>query len=926
MDPAKADFLFGRVPEDVDLDDPDQRADLVALDGDDPLNHARSAMRAIVAEQIVHDDPPAVWTTAQRLAALGLDRHRVMAELAMALGHAAQASLAGGETDAGVDSAAYEAALNSLPLPTPAEIEDAALAVLAGGHPIDADDVDAGVLARLGRADTDPLAVLMVDRVMDRLMDDDGPIALLAGDQVVDVGTLTAAIVLTHRVTRAERDLDVLALDFDLAGFARRTDPHLTDGTPLPTIGDLTDNLAWQGPPGWLGAYEPGTLLAIRADRAGRVSLDVVAHEPHIDAKLIDLVRAAYDAEVAEPWLPVAGEDLILGVLIGDPEAFSGPRPPLEDLCAAAGLERRGRHVAHDDSVWAAQRRFSRMYRLFDAFDSDDDDRGRAAIEVLEIAEADDPPPEDLRRALAELQDAAVAEVVLEELATEADGAGAGRFSLALLDAASTSRQTGVARWVAAVVAERAGDVEVAEAHLHLGLEADPGSAALVERCAWYASDRGRAREAVTLWHRLGDRHANDIAIVEPFARRSGPKLGRNDPCWCGSGRKYKTCHPGQPPVTSLSDRVGWLCRKAAAYLEHGGAEARDLVMTLAHCRAVGADDDSVLEALADPIVNDTALTEGGWFARFVADRTPLLPEDEALLASSWLLVPRSVYEIVEVSPGAGLRARDLRTGEVVDVRERTFSAEARPGAFVCARAVPDGQTQQFVGALFPVAPGTEATVLALCEAEDPEALCEHVASLHRPPVLRTREGEPIVACTAALEVADARAAAAVLDHHYRRDEGMWVEMFPIGEDEEIVRATMTMEGDRLEVQTHSEPRVDRVLAVLKNALPDARLLSDQRAPLAPGQLPRPPRLPGPGVVPGPDAIAELQELIEQRWLDESVPALAGLTPRQAAADPTRRDELRRLIASFPADDGVPEGAFTMRPARLRELLDLEGD
>ncbi len=25
--------------------------------------------------------------------------------------------------------------------------------------------------------------------------------------------------------------------------------------------------------------------------------------------------------------------------------------------------------------------------------------------------------------------------------------------------------------------------------------------------------------------------------------RRSTPKLGRNDPCWCGSGRKYKNCH-----------------------------------------------------------------------------------------------------------------------------------------------------------------------------------------------------------------------------------------------------------------------------------------------------------------------------------------------------------------------------------------------
>ena len=21
------------------------------------------------------------------------------------------------------------------------------------------------------------------------------------------------------------------------------------------------------------------------------------------------------------------------------------------------------------------------------------------------------------------------------------------------------------------------------------------------------------------------------------------PKIGRNDPCWCGSGKKYKKCH-----------------------------------------------------------------------------------------------------------------------------------------------------------------------------------------------------------------------------------------------------------------------------------------------------------------------------------------------------------------------------------------------
>jgi uncharacterized protein YecA (UPF0149 family) len=25
--------------------------------------------------------------------------------------------------------------------------------------------------------------------------------------------------------------------------------------------------------------------------------------------------------------------------------------------------------------------------------------------------------------------------------------------------------------------------------------------------------------------------------------RRDEPKIGRNDPCWCGSGKKFKKCH-----------------------------------------------------------------------------------------------------------------------------------------------------------------------------------------------------------------------------------------------------------------------------------------------------------------------------------------------------------------------------------------------
>lgn len=44
--------------------------------------------------------------------------------------------------------------------------------------------------------------------------------------------------------------------------------------------------------------------------------------------------------------------------------------------------------------------------------------------------------------------------------------------------------------------------------------------------------------------------HLHDIqrynhaqALAQQTHRRSGPKVGRNDPCPCGSGRKYKRCH-----------------------------------------------------------------------------------------------------------------------------------------------------------------------------------------------------------------------------------------------------------------------------------------------------------------------------------------------------------------------------------------------
>ena len=68
------------------------------------------------------------------------------------------------------------------------------------------------------------------------------------------------------------------------------------------------------------------------------------------------------------------------------------------------------------------------------------------------------------------------------------------------------------------------------------------------------------------------------------------------------------------------------------------------------------------------------------------------------------------------------------------------------------------------------------------------------------------------------------------------------------------------------------------------------------------------------------DTIDQICDQLERRWINESIPALGGLTPLQCVADPTRRRDVERLIASFPP---TPAGMISQRPERLRSLLGL---
>lgn len=953
MEADRLAFLYGAdVNEnDWDLDDLDVRSQLLERTFTADLSAVQFLGREIVANQIFADDPAEVWSTAQRLLALGRDREAVFGEITMAFAPVMKAAL---ERDEHFDPTAYAIALARLPLPSADEIEEAMIDVVRTSQGISPDDLAAATLDRIGRNASDEVVDDMVDRVMDHLVDELGPLAWVAGDRTVHVGDLTAGIVLTHRLTRDEREAGSLDASFDLAGVRRIEDLCLPTGEPIRATWAF-GRLQWSGPAGWLDGYTADSLLAVEVTPDAVAHITELAVDLAVDDVLVKRLRAAYDGEVEEPWLPVSAEDLVLAMLFEDPTSFRDPRPPLSDLSDAAGLERRLDEVAHDDTVWHNEVRSRRTWRVMDAM-GHDRDRCRKVLKALDIADLlsgidmsavpDIDGPADatmLKDLLADLRDEHLLVSVADELFDSDDPAAlsrGGTFTEALLAAASRPRDQAVARLLAALHAERTLEPLVAEQHLHLAHQADAGFGLVIDRLAWYASDRGDATKAARLWRELEPSAAisQDLREVEQFSSSPHRGLGRNDPCWCGSNRKYKQCHLGSVELPPLPDRVGWLCRKAVAFIERRGPAARADVLDIAYARAVDPHDhDSVAAAFDDPIVMDLALTEGGWFEQFLDERSALLPDDEAMLARSWQLVDRTVYEVVEVRPGDGLELRDVRTGDQITVRERTFSRETRTGALVCGRAVPDGESHQLIGGVVPVPPGRERDLLDLLDDADPETIADWVAGLYRLPTLQTREGEASVQCELVLDVGDANAARAFLDATYKASDATdgqsWVELYPINEDEEILRARITLDGSRLSVSTTSEERADRVLATVLAWFPAASVLADRRTPTDIKAMLRRQELKTgfPGDAPGRDPaldtpevaalLEEYRDKFEQRWCDESIPALSGLTPRQAAADPTRRGELIRLLDSF--EGLVPATAMTMRPERLRQLLDL---
>ena len=778
-----------------------------------------------------------------------------------------------------------------------------------------------GVLDEWGDLD----ASLLVIQVDDALSSTDD--TWLTPDGVIAaISTLLDGAHFTHRVSDVELSRGVLDVSPDLVvlDFGARPILHLSSGADLPVRfarggAEADEHGSFVGPPDWLRHDGPSTVVLTR--RGSTATLDWSAQLAPGEREATAL-RRAFDDEY-RPGVAQEPTDIVLNALTRDPSLFRRPVAPITELVESVGLAVSGDWVgladedARPPGFIERERRIATITERF-GFERCCDNAFEFVLAgwfdaLTETLGADQ--VRDIARALAHgTIGPAFAAYVLDD----GDGPSSLLETFALRFTSLTGPLAALGHYLLARNLE-ADDLGLEmEKALRAAVALDSTYEPALVDLAWCLCDRGDVARALTLLSRVANLDVDDeMGHLREYARPAFTGVGRNDSCPCGSGRKYKACCLGAP--AALEDRTNWLVHKIIAFsLRPGQREYLRDLLDVALDAAGGGGEDRLDQLF--PLIGDLAATDEDALDNFLDARGPLLPDDERALVLSWGPFAPSLYQVSAVSAGTSVEVFDTRRAETFVVSERLGSASLQTGDYLYARAVPVGATYQFMGALLAVPLAHRASLLEALDQHSSWELANWLGRVFARPHIVNTEHEDTVLCRAVLRPATPwpgifskldEIFGAAPDHH-------WTETVEI-DGESRVRSFLMLEDDSLVVMTNSRERFTRTLERLADDVSDL-VLESRDAPYVPetDTAPRTPATPDPAVA---AALAEYVATKETEWLDHPVPALSGLTPREAAGDPSRREDLVALLNEFDRHGPAPLGTLTFNVDRLRREL-----
>ena len=459
----------------------------------------------------------------------------------------------------------------------------------------------------------------------------------------------------------------------------------------------------------------------------------------------------------------------------------------------------------------------------------------------------------------------------------------------------------------------------------------------------------------------------------------------RNALCACGSGVKFKKCcGRAAANVVSLDPEVAYANAIKRADVELHDILMRFMVKRLGEKWLQGALDLFMEEALEGMEQAEVELAvpwalyhcpvseRGESIARRMLEEPRLRLTDIQLAVFLAQLKTRlSIWEVTAIEPGVGVALTDLLTGATAFAHEIKASRSVSLHLAILARVV-EVNDVSFIAGVHPqpLTPRfTDRAVTAMrkyfrlrTRPVKAEKLLDPVAQLDlvnvwralaevqmTPPEMTNTDGDPLSFITDRFDFPSARRAAVIAALEalpgagpvLQDDEGAEIVITkrhaagsapggaPSMPFQDSVIGRIEVLKTHLLVETNSTARADALKAAISRALGTLarfrireeadvqELMADARNAQESGQLPPPPES-SPEM---DEMMREFREQYMQQWLDDSIPALSGLTPRQAAADPKQHAALKSLLHELDYHESRLPAAQRTDLSKLRQQL-----
>ena len=442
------------------------------------------------------------------------------------------------------------------------------------------------------------------------------------------------------------------------------------------------------------------------------------------------------------------------------------------------------------------------------------------------------------------------------------------------------------------------------------------------------------------------DEDEDEDSVPEPVRR--SVILGRNDPCWCGSGKKYKKCHLESDEKSRLAPPSPEEAPEAAPSLRNNAAEAalrkrliefatgtlrkreleESLLAFVGSDPPAGVDDETLSMETVDWLVHDYVPPRLGHpiIQEFLKRSPGGLTTRQREILEAWSRAHFSLFEVQEVRQGSGVRLKDLLVGGEFFVYDVNTSKRAALWDCYLARIEELEGRHEFTATVL-IIPQPEVAPLkewaigerqrsglswdSFLRANSHKLRQEASRLINRGAdsmQLVSFEGDELVFSRARYTVLDEAALRRALDQSKALDrqedpaEYAWLDEAEDATGGRRVFGHLRIAGGELTLECSTRQRLERGKVLLRKlGGKHLRHLGDD---FTGWQSATRDRKPSPGPPEGSRVPPEVEREVVQKWLTEHyrkwldmpLPALDGKTPREAVATSKGRAQVVDLL------------------------------